>query len=100
MPNIWLTLLCPTTLEEKLIDHLLVNMGSQVFMSTSIAAHGLATDSMSSMEQVMGRTRAIQIQLVVGMQQLPELLDSLHENFPQTGLRYWTSQITQQGELK
>lgn len=47
----------------------------------------------------MGRARAVQIQLVVEQQLLEPLLDSLRQEFPNTGVRYWTVQVSQFGEL-
>ncbi|RAL79093.1 hypothetical protein CSC34_0171 [Pseudomonas aeruginosa] len=51
------------------------------------------------MERVMGRAKAVQIQLVVERQQLTEVLQSLKEEFPNTGLRYWTVQVSNFGEF-
>ncbi|MDG0898671.1 DUF3240 family protein [Pseudomonas sp. GD03721] len=99
MSNIWLTLLCPPSLEEKLIDQLLVTAGTQVFTSTPVAAHGLSTSALDPVEQVMGRARAVQIQLVVDQDHVMHLLDILREQFPRTGLRFWTAQINLIGEL-
>lgn len=99
MPDIWLTLLCTPSLEEKIIDHLLVANGTRIFTSAHVAAHGLSTDALDSAERVMGRARAVQIQLVVEEQHYAPLLDSLKEEFPNTGLRYWTARVSQFGEL-
>lgn len=99
MPDTWLTLLCTPSLEEKLIDHLLVVTGNQIFTSTPVAAHGLSTAALNPMERVMGRAKAVQIQLVVERQQLSEVLQSLKEEFPNTGLRYWTVQVSNFGEF-
>jgi hypothetical protein len=99
MPSIWLTLLCPLTLEEKLIDYLLAADGAEVFTSAPIAAHGLSTSTLDPVEQVLGRARAVLIQLVVEQQHLMPLLDTLREQFPKTGLRFWTSQINLVGEF-
>ena len=57
MPDTWLTLLCTPSLEEKLIDHLLVVTGNQIFTSTPVAAHGLSTAALNPMERVMGPLR-------------------------------------------
>ncbi|EKJ8514518.1 DUF3240 family protein [Pseudomonas aeruginosa] len=99
MSDILLTLLCPPSLEEKLIDHLLVASGTLVFTSTTTAAHGLSTSELNPVEQVMGRARAVQLQLIMDKQECMGLLDTIHELFPKTGLRFWTSDIIVSGEL-
>ncbi|WVM93318.1 DUF3240 family protein [Halopseudomonas pachastrellae] len=73
--------------------------GNQIFTSTPVAAHGLSTAALNPMERVMGRAKAVQIQLVVERQQLTEVLQSLKEEFPNTGLRYWTVQVSNFGEF-
>jgi len=70
-----------------------------IFTSTPVAAHGLSTAALNPMERVMGRAKAVQIQLVVERQQLTEVLQSLKEEFPNTGLRYWTVQVSNFGEF-
>ncbi|AIN58487.1 DUF3240 family protein [Pseudomonas putida] len=99
MPDIWLTLLCTPSLEEKIIDHLLVSVGTRIFTSATVAAHGLSTDALNPVERVMGRARAVQIQLVVEQQHLEPLLDSLRQEFPNTGVRYWTVRVSEFGEF-
>lgn len=99
MPDIWLTLLCTPNLEEKIIDHLLVSAGTRIFTSTPVAAHGVSTSALNPVERVMGRARAVQIQLVVEQNVLDLLLSSLKQEFPGTGLRYWTVRVSQFGEF-
>ena len=54
MADFCLTLICPPTVEEKLLDVLLANAGSQVFTSTPTHSHGSGQQRLSATEQVMG----------------------------------------------
>ncbi|NDP47545.1 MAG: DUF3240 domain-containing protein [Sulfuriferula multivorans] len=99
MSELCLTLVCPPTVEEKLLDLLLLSPNVSFFTSTVTAAHGMAHENMDQTEQVLGRSRAIEIQVILSAANKASLLDSLRQQFSGAGLRYWLSAVTEAGEI-
>jgi len=99
MSDLCLTLLCPPTLEEKLLDMLLITPAVSLFTSASTAAHGASTGQLSPSEQVLGRALATQIQVLFASADKETLLSSIQQQFGGTGLRYWIAPILEQGEF-
>ncbi|MGK2899569.1 MAG: DUF3240 family protein [Burkholderiaceae bacterium] len=99
MSKFCLTLICARELEEKLLDALLTNVENEVFTSTPTFSHGTAPGRLSSTEQVMGRSRSVQVQIVTTADELAALTELLKQEFKGTGLRYWASALTAEGEV-
>ncbi len=99
MSKFCLTLICSREVEEKLLDILLTNVEDEVFTSTPTFSHGTAQGRLSSVEKVMGRSRSIQVQIITTEQELGSLIDLLQQRFKGTGLRYWASAISTEGEV-
>jgi hypothetical protein len=95
-----LNLICPPAVEEKLLDALLENENSEVFTSVQIHSHGAARGRLSAQEQVMGRSRAMQIQVLLSEEALTQLLERVRRDFAGTGIRYWASPVAFEGEIK
>jgi hypothetical protein len=85
--------------EEKLLDALLANAGTDVFTSTPTFSHGTASGRLSATEQVMGRSRAIQVNVLLVDEELSRLRELLTREFAGTGLRWWVTAVTSQGEF-
>jgi len=99
MPELCLTLLCPPALEEKLLDLLLMLPNTTVFTSTPTAAHGLAHEYLDQTEQVLGRARATEVQVVFAAADKAALIESLRQQFSGAGLRYWMTTVVETGEI-
>ena len=99
MPELCLSLLCPASLEEKLLDLLLLHSDLEVFTSTRTAAHGLAFGSLSANEQVLGRALATLVQVFLRESQKDAVLETLRREFAGAGLRYWINPVTEAGDL-
>ena len=99
MPHYCLTLICPPSVEEKLLDALLANAGSEVFTSTPTYSHGTAQGRLTASEQVMGRSRAVQVNVLLTEEELGRLREQLQREFAGTGVRYWTSPLAHEGEF-
>ena len=97
MADFCLTLICPPAIEEKLLDTLLEHAGSEVFTSTPTYSHGTAPGRISAEEQVMGRSRAVQVQVLLSAGERDALLQLLRSEFHGTGLRYWATAVVQEG---
>jgi hypothetical protein len=47
----------------------------------------------------MGRSRSVQVQILVTEDELAQLLQTLRESFAGTGVRYWTLPLAAEGEV-
>lgn len=95
-----LNLICPPAVEEKLLDALLESEDSEVFTSVQIHSHSAAHGRLSAQEQVMGRSRAMQIQVLLSEEALTHLLERFQRDFVGTGIRYWATPAAFEGEIK
>ncbi|WP_310451465.1 DUF3240 family protein [Sulfuritalea sp.] len=99
MSELCLTLLCPPAVEEKLLDLLLMLPNTTVFTSTATAAHGLAHENLDQMEQVLGRARATEVQVILAAADKAALLEAMRQQFAGAGLRYWVTPVVEAGEI-
>ena len=99
MAELCLTLLCPPEIEEALLDLLLDRAGNEVFTSTPTHGHGLAAERLSASEQVSGRSRAVQVQVLLTPAELQQVRGALAAAFAGSGLRYWVTPVLEQGEF-
>ncbi len=99
MSSLCLTLVCSPAIEEKLLDLLLLSPHVSFFTSTATAAHGMAHDNLDQTEQVLGRARATEIQVILAAADKAALLDSIRQHFSNAGLRYWITAVAEAGEI-
>jgi hypothetical protein len=99
MTKFCLTLICPREIEEKLLDTLLTEVSDEVFTSTPTFSHGTAQGRLSSIEKVMGRSRSVQVQIVTTDEERASLIELLKLRFRGTGLRYWATALSIEGEV-
>jgi soluble P-type ATPase len=99
MSELCLTLLCPPAVEEKLLDLLLLSAKTRVFTSVPIAAHGLALNALSQTEQVLGRSFATQVQVIIASADKEALLAAIRAQLAGAGLRYWTTPVVEAGDI-
>lgn len=99
MSELCLTLLCPTAVEEKLLDLLLMSPSVTVFTSAPITEHGAAFSRFTQMEQVLGRAFATQVQVIIPDTDKAALLESIQQQFAGAGLRYWVTTVVETGEI-
>lgn len=99
MSEICLTFLCPPTIEEKLLDLLIMSPHATVFTSTSTAVHGLRHGSFNQTEQVLGRAFATQVQVIFADTDKVTLLAQIRQQFAGAGLRYWVTTVVEAGEI-
>lgn len=94
-----LTLICPHSVEEKLLDTLLASAGSEVFTSTPTYCHRAAHGGLTATEQVMGRSRAVQVNVLLTIEELGRLRELLQREFAGAGVRYWAAPLSFEGEF-
>jgi hypothetical protein len=51
-------------------------------------------------EQVMGRSRSVKIEILVAEEEMARLLKVLRESFAGTGVRYWALPLAAEGEIE
>lgn len=95
-----LTLVCPPELDEKLLDQLLITCPDAVFTSQAIACHGVTKQLLNPAEQVMGRSRSVQVQILLSPPEIDTLMSLLRTEFKGVGVRYWLSPVMDSGEIE
>ncbi len=99
MTDLCLTLLCPPAVEEKLLDLLLMSPNASVFTSAPTYAHGMAFNGLSQTEQVLGRSFATQVQVIISIAHKTALLESIQAQLAGAGLRYWITPVVEAGDI-
>jgi hypothetical protein len=89
----------PPSLEEALVDFLLMREAEQGFSSFAINAHHHSHQSLSLAEQVSGRQKKIRFQLYVEARHLAGLLMQLKQEFAGAGMQYWVLPVIEQGVI-
>ena len=98
MADYHLSLVCPLAAEERLLDALLASAGV-VFTSTPVHSHGGAQARLTATEQVMGRSRAVHVEVLLTEEDLGRLRELLQREFAGSGLRYWATPVAFTGDL-
>ena len=99
MTDLCLTLLCPSGIEEKMVDVLLAFPETTVLTSAAKTLHGLHPRELDSAEQVLGGARATEIQVLLAEDTSARVLDELRRRFQGSGIRYWMTKIQSAGEF-
>lgn len=99
MAELCLHLLCPASLEEKVLDLLLMHPDLVLFTSTRTAAHDGAFGELSANEQVLGRALATEIQVLLRAGGKAPLLEAVRKELAGAGLRYWIVPVTEAGDI-
>jgi hypothetical protein len=100
MSDLNCSILCPPDVEEKLLDQLLIEFPDEMFTSTPTFGHGIAHGAMNPDEQVLGRARALLIQIVLNRAAWQTLRALLARDFAGTGVRYWVTSVSEEGVCK
>ncbi len=93
------SLVCAAAIEEKLLDSLLTNFGDEIFISLPTSSHGTAHGRLNALEQVLGRSQSAYIQILLTAAQTETLRTILRADFTGTGIRYWASPVSTEGEV-
>lgn len=88
----------PPSLEEDLVDFLLARDDIRGFQSTEVRGHG-QVGAMSIAEQVAGRRRRVQFEIVLDADTTEALLDKLREAFPLRDVVFWILPVVGSGRL-
>lgn len=100
MSDVCLTILCPSAIDERLLDALLMNGAVDMFSSARASVHGLDHPLLSNSEQVLGLAAMTQVQALLRMEHRDTVLAELARQFAGAGLRYWITPVLAAGEFK
>lgn len=92
-------MIVPPEVEEELLDELLVSFSTGVFTSTPTFTHGTAPGDLHADEQVLGRRRAVQIQVLAQLPEARQLRQMLSEKFADAGAIHWIMPVLDEGDL-
>ncbi len=93
------TLNIPPSLEEMMVDSLLMFEEDHGFTSFLVNAHHHENIGLSLAEQVTGRQKRIRFQMYVPVQELPAVLDQLRRDFSGSGIQYWVLPVIENGTI-
>lgn len=93
------TINVPPSLEEAVVDCLLMLESEQGFSSFPVSSHDHKNEGLSLAEQVTGRQRKIRFQMYVPKQDLAQLLEQLKSEFSGSGINYWVLPVIENGVI-
>ncbi len=93
------TLNIPPSLEEMMVDSLLLLETEHGFSSFEVNAHHHVHHGLSLAEQVTGRQKRVRFQLYVPAAKLPDLIAKLREDFAGSGIQYWVLPVVENGVI-
>ncbi len=93
------TLNVPPSLEEAVVDCLLMVESEHGFSSFPVSSHDHRNKGLSQAEQVTGRQRKVRIQMYVPEHELADLLAQLREEFSGAGINYWVLPVIENGVI-
>ncbi len=91
------TLGVPPSLEEAVVDCLLMLESEHGFSSFPVNSHDHKNEGLSLAEQVSGRQKKIRFQMYVPEQGLAQLLTQLRSEFSGSGINYWVLPVIENG---
>lgn len=94
-----ITLNVPPSLEEAVVDRLLMLEAEHGFSSFPVYAHHHENKGLSLAEQVSGRQKKIRFQMYVDPQGLAMLLTQLKEEYTGAGIQYWVLPVIEKGVI-
>ncbi|MBZ0091253.1 MAG: DUF3240 family protein [Burkholderiales bacterium] len=99
--NCCLTLVFPQSLEENIVDFLLGQATlASGFTTLRIEGHGRNDKLQSLLEQVRGRARRVQMNVVMNDEDAKSLLVSLRQELGNADIVYWISPIIEFGSFQ
>ncbi len=93
------TLNVPPSLEEAVVDCLLMLESEHGFCSFPVNSHDHKNEGLSLAEQVSGRQKKIRFQMYMPESGLTALLTQLRDEFSGSGIRYWVLPVIENGVI-
>jgi hypothetical protein len=99
MTDVCLNLLASPALEEKLLDHLLMNPKVPIFVNQPAASHGGHIGDLDQTEQVLGRGDDVLIRALLTADDAESLLAELRIAYAHSGVMFWVVPVLTKGVL-
>lgn len=99
MAKLCFSIICTSAIEEKLLDLMLTSFPEDVFTSMPIFSHGTLPGQMSAIEQVIGRSGSVCVQILLSADESEALQELLRRDFAGTGIRFWATELVADGEI-
>jgi hypothetical protein len=93
------TINIPPSLEESIVDTLLMLEEELGFSSFTVNAHHHENKGLSLAEQVTGRQKRVRIQMYVDEDDLQALVEQLKQDFSGSGIQYWVLPVVASGVI-
>ena len=93
------TINVPPSLEESLVDTLLMLEEELGFSSFTVNAHHHENKGLSLAEQVTGRQKRLRFQMYVDENDLEPLVEQLRADFSGSGIQYWVLPVITSGVI-
>ncbi len=99
-PDCCLTIVFPKSLEENVIDLLLLHPDlAGGFTTLNVEGHGSGATYRTVFEQVRGRTRHVQMQIVLARSDADMLLNHMKAGLPNREIAYWITPVMEFGRF-
>jgi len=98
-PQQLLVLSVPPALNDSLVDWLLENENATGFTSSTAWGHSHDTGNYNITEQVTGRQKRVQFQLVGKTDAIQNLITNLKADFHRSGVHFWIVPAVDEGRL-
>ena len=93
------TLNVPPSLEEAIVDALLMMEEELGFSSFAVNSHHHENKGLSLAEQVTGRQKQLRFQMYIDKRALDSLITQLKQEFSGSGIQYWVLPIIDNGVI-
>jgi hypothetical protein len=93
------TLNVPLSLEEVIVDSLLMLEQELGFSSFTVNTHHHENKGLSLAEQVTGRQKQLRFQMYIDKNALDVLITQLKQEFSGSGIQYWVLPIIDNGVI-
>ena len=93
------TLNVPPSLEEAMVDSLLMLEQELGFSSFTVNSHHHENKGLSLAEQVTGRQKQLRFQMYIDKSALDILITQLKQEFSGSGIQYWVLPIIDNGVI-
>lgn len=94
-----MTLTVSPALEETMVDWLLQFETQAGFTSFPVNGHAGRQVNLTLAEQVAGRRKQVGFQIHLAVDQLPQFISQLKQDFQGVGLHYWVSPVLESGHI-
>jgi hypothetical protein len=98
-PTVIFTLISPKELKDEITDRLMNFDLISGFNLSAIKGYSKAHSSFNLEEQVRGCRELVQFDIIIDSQHISEIKEVLSPISQQTQLRYWLTNITENGHL-